>query len=225
MKLLLLGHGRMGTLDRGARAGVRLRGDWRARMTCQTGMARASMAGRWADVDVAIDFSVAAAVEDNVRRLAALGVNVVIGTDRLERGDRARARGCRQRGHRRRRGAELLGRRRAVRSHRRERRAAARDARRVRRVACTSCITRRSWMRRRAPRSGFRRRWRRPATAARSTSRATRAGSIPGIHTVGFDGPSETITLTHTVRRSRHVRARRAAGGALGEGAAAAGSR
>jgi len=29
---------------------------------------------------------------------------------------------------------------------------------------------------------------------------STRAGSIPGTHTVGFDGPSETVTLTHAVR-------------------------
>jgi 4-hydroxy-tetrahydrodipicolinate reductase len=29
---------------------------------------------------------------------------------------------------------------------------------------------------------------------------STRAGSIPGTHEVGFDGPSDTITLTHTVR-------------------------
>lgn len=29
---------------------------------------------------------------------------------------------------------------------------------------------------------------------------STRAGFIPGIHTLGFDGPSETLTLTHTVR-------------------------
>ena len=29
---------------------------------------------------------------------------------------------------------------------------------------------------------------------------ATRAGAIPGTHTVGFDGPSDTIVLTHTVR-------------------------
>ena len=29
---------------------------------------------------------------------------------------------------------------------------------------------------------------------------STRAGSIPGTHTVGFDGPAETITLTHTAR-------------------------
>ena len=29
---------------------------------------------------------------------------------------------------------------------------------------------------------------------------STRAGSIPGTHTVGFDGASDTITLTHMVR-------------------------
>jgi 4-hydroxy-tetrahydrodipicolinate reductase len=29
---------------------------------------------------------------------------------------------------------------------------------------------------------------------------ASRAGHVPGIHTVGFDGPSETITLSHSVR-------------------------
>jgi 4-hydroxy-tetrahydrodipicolinate reductase len=29
---------------------------------------------------------------------------------------------------------------------------------------------------------------------------STRAGSIPGTHTVGFDGPAETLTLTHTAR-------------------------
>jgi 4-hydroxy-tetrahydrodipicolinate reductase len=29
---------------------------------------------------------------------------------------------------------------------------------------------------------------------------ASRAGFIPGTHTVGFDGPAETVTLTHTAR-------------------------
>jgi 4-hydroxy-tetrahydrodipicolinate reductase len=29
---------------------------------------------------------------------------------------------------------------------------------------------------------------------------STRAGAIPGTHEVGFDGPAETVTLTHTVR-------------------------
>lgn len=28
----------------------------------------------------------------------------------------------------------------------------------------------------------------------------TRAGHIPGTHTIGFDGPAETVSLTHTVR-------------------------
>ena len=32
---------------------------------------------------------------------------------------------------------------------------------------------------------------------------STRAGSIPGIHTVGFDAPSDTIELTHTARDRR----------------------
>jgi 4-hydroxy-tetrahydrodipicolinate reductase len=29
---------------------------------------------------------------------------------------------------------------------------------------------------------------------------STRVGHVPGTHTVGFDGPSETIAFTHTVR-------------------------
>jgi 4-hydroxy-tetrahydrodipicolinate reductase len=29
---------------------------------------------------------------------------------------------------------------------------------------------------------------------------SSRAGSMPGTHTVGFDGPADTITFTHTVR-------------------------
>lgn len=29
---------------------------------------------------------------------------------------------------------------------------------------------------------------------------STRAGSIPGTHTIGFDGPAETVTLTHATR-------------------------
>ncbi len=29
---------------------------------------------------------------------------------------------------------------------------------------------------------------------------ATRAGHIPGVHTLGFDGPAETVSLSHSVR-------------------------
>jgi 4-hydroxy-tetrahydrodipicolinate reductase len=48
----------------------------------------------------------------------------------------------------------------------------------------------------------------RDAMAAASYGRpidvsSTRAGAIPGMHTVGFDGPSDTIELTHTARDRR----------------------
>jgi len=32
---------------------------------------------------------------------------------------------------------------------------------------------------------------------------STRAGAIPGMHTIGFDSPSDTIELTHTARDRR----------------------
>jgi 4-hydroxy-tetrahydrodipicolinate reductase len=32
---------------------------------------------------------------------------------------------------------------------------------------------------------------------------STRAGTVPGTHTIGFDGPSDTIELTHTARDRR----------------------
>ena len=47
---------------------------------------------------------------------------------------------------------------------------------------------------------------------------STRAGFIPGTHTVGFDGPAETITLTHTARDRARLCARRADGRAVGPG-------
>ncbi len=53
---------------------------------------------------------------------------------------------------------------------------------------------------------------------------STRAGSIPGTHTVGFDGPAETVTLTHTAR-DRAVFARGALEAAKWWWAVAAGSR
>ena len=36
--------------------------------------------------------------------------------------------------------------------------------------------------------------------ARRIDMASTRAGAIPGTHEVGFDGPADTVTLTHTVR-------------------------
>ena len=53
---------------------------------------------------------------------------------------------------------------------------------------------------------------------------STRAGFIPGTHTVGFDGPAETITLTHAAR-DRTAFARGALAAAQWVRASAAGSR
>ena len=44
------------------------------------------------------------------------------------------------------------------------------------------------------------RRWRRRATPGPIDVSSTRAGYIPGTHTIGFDGPSESITLSHAAR-------------------------
>jgi len=53
---------------------------------------------------------------------------------------------------------------------------------------------------------------------------ASRAGFIPGTHTVGFDGPAETVTLTHTAR-DRTAFARGALGAAKWIRGSAAGTR
>ena len=64
-------------------------------------------------------------------------------------------------------------------------------------------------MKRTTPRSSTRRRarrWRWSSGSARQGYAAavpiasTRAGNIPGTHTLGFDAASETITLTHQAR-------------------------
>ena len=66
-----------------------------------------------------------------------------------------------------------------------------------------------------AARSG---RWSRPGFTRPIDVSSTRAGFIPGTHTVGFDGPAETITLTHSAR-DRTAFARGALdGGAVGHG-------
>ena len=79
MRLLLIGHGRMGTLVEALAPeyGCEVCG-----VLDDTSNERGAglTAGRWPGVEVAIDFSVGSAVEDNVRGLAALGINIVIGT-------------------------------------------------------------------------------------------------------------------------------------------------
>ena len=198
MRLLLIGHGRMGTLVEALAPeyGCEVCG-----VLDDTSNERGAglTAGRWPGVEVAIDFSVGSAVEDNVRGLAALGINIVIGTtgwdvalprvrDTVERsgigvvaapnfsmgailfGEIAKA------------ASRLLAPHADYGAyvhelHHATKRDAPSGTARSLKAAMES--------------SGYAR----PIDVA-----ATRAGSIPGTHTVGFDGPSETITLTHTVR-------------------------
>jgi 4-hydroxy-tetrahydrodipicolinate reductase len=152
-----------------------------------------------AGVEVAIDFTTAEAVADNVAALAARGVNVVVGTTgwgALEPQVRA-AVAARDIGvvvsANFSVGANLL----ALLAERaavlfgphgdfgafvyEQHHAAKRDA-----PSGTALMLRRA-----IESQG----WGRPIDVA-----ATRAGWIPGTHVVGFDGPAETVTLAHAVR-------------------------
>src|SRR4051812_19002387 len=74
MRLLLLGYGRMGRIVDALSA------EYGLQVVGRVDPAQGESPEAWPDADVAIDFSVASAVPDNVRRLAAQGTSVVIGT-------------------------------------------------------------------------------------------------------------------------------------------------
>ena len=198
MRLLLLGYGRMGRL---VEALAPEYGCEVAGVLDETSNERGEglLPGRWPDVDVAIDFSIAAAVEDNVRALAAAGINVVIGTTGWQEAT-ARVKEVVERsgigavaapnfstgailfGEVVKTAARLLGPHEEYGAYLHEmHHATKRDA-----PSGTALLLKEAMKS-----AGYVR----PIDIA-----ATRAGSIPGTHSVGFDGPSDTITLTHTVR-------------------------
>jgi 4-hydroxy-tetrahydrodipicolinate reductase len=155
--------------------------------------------GGWPAADVAIDFSVAEAVPVTLPQLAGRGTNVVIGAT----GWQAEEQALRQEAARRQigvvaapnfaigvnlflglveRAAELMRAQPAFGAYIHElHHAAKRDAPSGTALALAAALKQ----------GGYER-----SIAVSST----RAGSIPGTHTVGFDAPSETITLTHTAR-------------------------
>jgi 4-hydroxy-tetrahydrodipicolinate reductase len=192
MKILLVGHGRMGQLVEGLAASY----------GCEVVGVVTSRAVRTLDVkgaEVAIDFSTASAVPETLSALAAQRIDVVIGTT----GWQAHEGTCRQIADQAGIGVIASANfalglhifRRVVReaaarfaakpdfgawiheSHH----AGKRDA-----PSGTALLLRHTMAE-----SGYAR----PVDLS-----STRAGSIPGTHTVGFDGPSETVTLTHAVR-------------------------
>ena len=155
--------------------------------------------GAWADVDVAVDFTTPHAVVGNFGRYAALGLNVVVGTTgwTAER-DAVRAR-CEQAGigvvaaPNFSIGAVLFE---AVAAH-----AAGllqaqsafgawlHEVHHDRKLDAPSGTA-----------LGIKAAMERAGYARKIDVSSSRAGHVPGIHEVGFDGPSETITLTHNVR-------------------------
>jgi 4-hydroxy-tetrahydrodipicolinate reductase len=196
MRILLLGHGRMGQLveSLAAEYGATIAG-----VIDEHSGDRAIAEGTYGDVDVAIDFTLADAVPRNLPQLATRKINVVIGTTGWQSQESAM-------------------------------RAIAKDAAigvlaasnfslgmNVFQLAVEEASRHfanhpefGAWiheahhvMKKDAPsgtaltiKSGMEHAgYQRPIDVS-----STRAGSIPGTHTVGFDGPSETIELTHTVR-------------------------
>lgn len=190
-RLLLVGHGRMGRLveSLAAESGFDVVGAIDSR----------SAPAEWPDAEVAIDFSVAAAVPLTVARLARRGTPLVIGTTGWQANEAA-VRDSAASGH--------LG---VV--------AAPNFAIGVNVFLAVagqlgSLMSAQpgfgAWIqemhhaaKRDAP-SGtalaVEARLRDAGYTADVPIASTRAGSIPGTHTLGFDAPSETITITHQAR-------------------------
>ena len=193
LRVLIVGHGRMGRLveSLAPEAGVEIAG--------RVGSDNADRPEDWPAADVAIDFSTAAAVPANARRLAARGTHLVIGTT----GWQAQEASVRREleaypigvvsapnfalgvnlfvalaAH----AADLLAERPEFGAwiHELHHRAK-RDAPSGTAIAIHDAMQS----------AGY---------GLAIDVASTRVGSIPGTHTVGFDSPAETITLTHTAR-------------------------
>lgn len=192
-RVLIVGHGRMGRLVESlcAEYGMEVAG--------AIGRDAAADPASWPEADVAIDFSLGEAVPANLPRLASRGMDVVIGTT----GWQAQADALKEEVARypvgvvaasnfalgvnlfaalAERAAELFASRPEFGAWIHElHHAAKRDA------PSGTALTLQGAMRA----AGYDR--------AIDVS-STRAGSIPGTHTIGFDAAAEAITLTHTAR-------------------------
>ena len=196
MRVLLLGHGRMGQLVESLAPSY---GATVAGVIDEHSSDRAIADGTFGTVDVAIDFTLADAVPRNLPQLAGRGINVVIGTT----GWQAHEAGMREVAGKAGIGVlaasnfslgmnvfqlvvEEAARRFAAHE---EFGAWIHEAHHVMKKDAPSgtAITLKKGM----AGAGYTR----PIDVS-----STRAGSIPGTHTIGFDGPSETIELIHTVR-------------------------
>ena len=198
MKIVLVGYGKMGKLvgSLAPEYGWEVAGVIDPQSAAHSGGADDP---KWQGVDVAIDFSTPDAVAANAGALARRGINLVIGTTGWQKDERAVREAVLAGGV----GAvaapnfstgvvlfdalvgyagKLFGRQPDFGAYLHEaHHAAKKDA-----PSGTALLLKRTM-----EHAGYRR----PIDTSSS-----RAGFIPGTHTVGFDGHAETITLTHTAR-------------------------
>ncbi len=193
MRTLIIGYGRMGKLV------ASLCPEYGLDVAGTVDIAESGAPEKWPAADVAIDFSVADAVSKNVRQLADRRVNVVIGTTGWGAQEPEVRRIVQDAGigvvaapnfalgvnlfiALTERAAELFGPQAAFGAWIHEaHHATKRDAPSGTALLLESALKGRAYSR--------------PIDVS-----STRAGSIPGTHTVGFDAMGETITLTHTAR-------------------------
>lgn len=198
LRILIVGHGRMGTLVEALAAEYGC--DVAGVLDVDRNAAGEGLRdGSWPDVEVAIDFTTPEAVQRNLLRYAALGLNAVVGTTGWQAVEQDLRREVEQAGI----GVvaapnfsagavlfEVLAGRAAALFGRDERFGAwiheIHHDRKLDAPSGTALAIRRAM-----EAGGY----------SRSIDVASsRAGYVPGVHTLGFDGPSETITLTHSVR-------------------------
>jgi 4-hydroxy-tetrahydrodipicolinate reductase len=194
MKLLIIGYGKMGRLVDELATGEAVEVTGRIDVD--------NVHGDWPAADVAIDFSIAAAVPGNLRRLAASGTNLVVGTTGWDASETALRAAAEEAGigvvasANFSIGVNLLQ---------------AMVAEAARLMAAQPDYG--AWIheahhsaKRDAP-SGTALLLRDVMTRAGFDREidisSTRAGRIPGVHTVGFDAASDTIAITHTARDRR----------------------
>jgi len=193
MRLLIVGFGRMGKLV------ASLCPEYGFDVAGTVDIAEAAAPDTWPQADVAIDFSIADAVPENARRLAERRVNIVIGTTGWSAKEAEVRRAVQDAGigvvaapnfalgvnlfvALTERAAQLFGPQPAFGAWIHEaHHATKRDAPSGTALLLDAAMKEQAFGR-------------------QIDVSSTRAGSIPGTHTVGFDAPGETITLTHTAR-------------------------
>jgi 4-hydroxy-tetrahydrodipicolinate reductase len=197
-RILIVGHGRMGQLverlapDLGCEVAGVLDVDLNAR-------GEGLQDGAWRDVDVAIDFTTPDAVKQNLPRYAALRLNAVVGTT----GWNAERDAIRQVAEQAGIGVvaapnfspgavmfeAVAARAAALISPHPDFGAWIHDVHHDRKLDAPSGTA-----------LGIKAAMEAAGYGRTIDVASSRAGHVPGIHSVGFDGPSETIMLTHSVR-------------------------